>query len=202
LEGAVLDTSAAEPAAAADERRAVSGELEDFIAPLALSGKPLGGSPLTDTVMSERDAKHFGPPTIVVGGLRIWVHGRQYPDTEDYWDGNWLRVTVLCGASGAEVRVSGAIIHLGEVAEWLSGTESLHQKLTGSAALKCVEPELHVEMEMTKHGQLVMTVNITPDNLTQQHEFKFDLDQSYLPNVIRACREVLSKYPLKGTPDD
>jgi hypothetical protein len=150
--------------------------------------------------MFERETRNFGPPAIAVGGLQIWVHGRQSPESEDYWDGNWLLVTAHCGAAGAEVWVSGAIIHLSEVAEWLSGTERLHEKLAGSAGLKCMEPELHVEMEMKNAGQMLMIVNITPDNLAQAHEFKFELDQSYLPNVITGCREVLGKYPLKGAP--
>jgi hypothetical protein len=55
-------------------------------------------------------------------------------------------------------------------------------------------------MEMKNAGQMLMIVNITPDNLAQAHEFKFELDQSYLPNVITGCREVLGKYPLKGAP--
>ena len=36
-------------------------------------------------------------------GLQIWVHGRQFPDLHDYWDGNWLRVTAHCGGSGASI---------------------------------------------------------------------------------------------------
>jgi hypothetical protein len=148
--------------------------------------------------MSEREAKNFGPPAIAVGGLQIWVHGRQFPESEDYWDGNWLRVTAHCGAAEAEVWVSGAIIHLGEVAEWLSGLSVCTTNLAGSAGLKCMAPELHVEMQMKDAGKLVMTVNITPDNLAQRHQFNFDLDQSYLPNVVGGCREVLGKYPLKG----
>src|SRR5262245_2672888 len=68
----------------------------------------------------------------------------------------------------------------------------------------CLKPKLSImiaiEMEMKNaSGQMVMTVNFTPDNLCQRHEFKFDLDQSYLPNAISGCREVLSKYPLKGS---
>ena len=150
--------------------------------------------------MSEREAKNFGPPAIAVGGLQIWVHGRQFPESEDYWDGNWLRVTANCGAAGADVWVSGAIIHLSELAEWLSGSERLQKELTGSARLNCMEPELHVDMEMKSAGQLLVTVNITPDNLTQRHEFKFDLDQSYLPNLISGCHQVLNNYPIMGTP--
>ena len=148
--------------------------------------------------MNEK-AKQLGRPAIAIGPLQIWVHGRQFPDSDDYWDGNWLLVTAHCGAAGAEVWVSGAIIHLGELAGWLEESERMSQTLAGEAALKCMEPGLRVEMEMRNAGKMSMTVHITPDNMTQRHEFQFDLDQSYLPNLISGCRDVLSKYPVIGT---
>jgi hypothetical protein len=52
----------------------------------------------------------YGPPAIHVGALKIWVHGYQFPESTDAWDGNWLRVTAHCAASGASVVVTGAIL--------------------------------------------------------------------------------------------
>jgi hypothetical protein len=46
-----------------------------------------------------------------------------------------------------------------------------------------------------------MRVEITPDHMTQEHNFQFEVDQSYLPSLIESCRKVLAKYPIKGTPD-
>jgi hypothetical protein len=149
--------------------------------------------------MRDRESKELGAPAIAIGGLRIWVHGRQFSDSDDYWDVNWLRVTAHCGAPGAEVWVSGAIIHLSELAGWLRESELMGQTLVGNATLKCMEPELQVEMEMRNEGKMSMIVHITPNNLAQQHQFNFDLDQSYLPNVINGCRDILSRYPVKGT---
>src|SRR5256885_6731459 len=37
--------------------------------------------------------EQLGTPDIKLGGLQVWVHGRQFPDAIDYWDGNWLRIT-------------------------------------------------------------------------------------------------------------
>jgi hypothetical protein len=34
------------------------------------------------------NADNLGPPAIQLAGLSIWVHGRQFPDLHDYWDGN------------------------------------------------------------------------------------------------------------------
>jgi hypothetical protein len=45
----------------------------------------------------------LGAPDLQIAGLRLWVHDRQFPMADDYWDGNWLQVTVHCGAPGASV---------------------------------------------------------------------------------------------------
>jgi len=62
----------------------------------------------------------LGRPDLQVGGLQLWIHARQFPDSEDYWDGNWLMVTVRCCASGAEVWVKGPILHLSELHHWMA----------------------------------------------------------------------------------
>jgi len=37
--------------------------------------------------------------------------------------------------------------------------------------------------------------------MSQQHSFKFELDQSYLENLIAGLRSLLAKYPVRGKPD-
>ena len=56
----------------------------------------------------------LGDPDIKIAALKIWVHGRQFEDAQDYWDGNWLRVTAHCGADGGSALAHGSILHLGE----------------------------------------------------------------------------------------
>jgi hypothetical protein len=69
----------------------------------------------------------LGLPGIALAGLQIWVQGRQFPDAQDYWDGNWLDVTVHCGGEGASVWVSGSIIHLSELLDWRDQTKQMRQ---------------------------------------------------------------------------
>jgi hypothetical protein len=151
------------------------------------------------------DVRHttgnLGSPSIRLSGLKIWVHGRQFPEATDYWDGNWLHVTVECSAINAVVCVSGPLIHLSELAQWATSAEKLHSTLNGEANLVCMEPELSVKLVLDKLGHMLMTVNITPDLMSQQHCFRVELDQSYLPNLIAGCRGILDSYPIKGAPD-
>ena len=38
----------------------------------------------------------LGQPDITVGALHIWIHERQFPESEDFWDGNWGNATAHC----------------------------------------------------------------------------------------------------------
>ncbi len=149
----------------------------------------------------EKFAENLGAPDIKLEGLQIWIHGRQFPSEKDYWDGNWLNVTAHCGAQGADVWTSGAILHVPDIARWLDSLEWMNKSLSGEADLVSLEPELVVELKMDSPGKISMRVEITPDNITQEHNFQFEIDQSYLVGLIESCRRVLAKYPIRGKPD-
>jgi len=139
----------------------------------------------------------LGPPDLSFHTLQIWIHGRQFPELNDFWDGNWVRATVHCGAKGGDVWTSGSIIHLPELKSWLQQTETLNKRFKGNANLDCMEPYLSVEMEIGKRGEVSGCIRITPDIILQKHEFKFEVDQSYLPPLIKQLKEILVRYPIK-----
>jgi hypothetical protein len=125
------------------------------------------------------------------------VHGRQFPDSLDFWDGNWLNVTAQCEARGANVSASGPILHLSELQDWFAASERLYQTLTGEATLKSIEPALQVLLKAESWGHIAMTVQITPDPMTQQYRFAFDVDQSYLPAFLSQCKAILTAHPIR-----
>ncbi|MGE0127267.1 MAG: hypothetical protein AB7U82_04090 [Blastocatellales bacterium] len=141
--------------------------------------------------------KQLGDPDIKLAGLSIWIHQRQFPKAEDYDDGNWLIITACCKASGTTVWTNGPIIHLSEIYHLIKGCEQMNDGLSSEARLDCMEQELDLKLKMLKNGQIGIEVDITPDHLAQLHWFRFKVDQSYLPNLIRDCRNVLDKYPIK-----
>jgi hypothetical protein len=146
--------------------------------------------------------KQLGDPDINLAGLSIWVHNRQFPEAEDYWDGNWLVISACCAASGATVWADGPIIHLSKIERLMTGCERMSESLSGEALLDCMEQELDLTLTMLENSQIKMEVEITPDHLTQTHWFRCDIDQSYLPKLIRDCRKVLDKYPIKHSPSE
>nr|WP_290222152.1 hypothetical protein [Trichocoleus desertorum] len=150
---------------------------------------------------SGKYAENLGAPDIKLEGLQIWIHCRQFPNEEDYWDGNWLNITAHCGTHGADIWASGAILNVPDIARWLAALEEMNKSLSGEANLFSLEPELYVGLSMKKFGQISMRVEITPDHMTQEHSFQFEIDQSYLPGLIQSCCKVLAEYPIKGKLD-
>jgi hypothetical protein len=143
----------------------------------------------------------LGPPDLQLAGFQLWVHGRECPGSDEYWDANWLRVTAHCGGTGASVWVTGPVLTTWELADWIASVEQLYRSLSGRARLQCMEPNLALCLEPEgRAGQLGLTVNITPDQVWQDHRFQFGLDQSYLPALLAAGRNLMRRYPVRGNP--
>ncbi len=136
---------------------------------------------------------NLGKPSIRVGHLQIWIHGKEYASSTVYHDRDWLRVTAHCGGRGSEVVVSGSILRLSEIAAWLEGLEKLNSTLSGKANLDCLEPALKVEMVAESLGHVSTRVEITPDHLNQFHSFEFEIDQSYIPDLIGELKKVMAR---------
>lgn len=147
--------------------------------------------------MNLHELEELGAPDLVVSGLSVWIHGREFPDAIDYWDGNWLRVTAYCASSHSMVRTHGPIIHLGEVLGLHTECEALYRTLSGSAALRCIEPNLTFELIGGTRGSVKLSVSIAPDHLNESHKFEEEIDQTYLPPIIAACQAILLKYPVR-----
>ncbi len=143
--------------------------------------------------------ENLGPPALKVCGLQLWIHGREIPASQDYYDGNWLNVTVHCGANSASVWASGSFLMVPDLVFWLKGCEDLYAQRNGEAILNPFEPNLLITIRpLDKIGHLVMRVEITPEHLSQQHRFDFAMDQSYLPSLMAQCRAIIAEYPVRG----
>jgi hypothetical protein len=137
-------------------------------------------------------------PNLVLAGLKLWVHGYQFPSADDYWDGNWLNVTATCSSDGATVQVQGFFIRTDEISEWQRTVDKLGADLIGEAKLACMEPYLSVTLTAGSLSGIEMEVRITPNHLTQEHRFEFSIDQSYLAPLSSQCTRILRAFPLRG----
>jgi hypothetical protein len=95
------------------------------------------------------------------------------------------------------VRASGSLIHLGEIVGLLRGCERLYETREGQAALDCIEPNLRAKLTAESGGRISVEVNITDDHLTESHQFRDGIDQTYLPAIISSCRTLIEKFPVR-----
>jgi hypothetical protein len=59
---------------------------------------------------------------------------------------------------------------------------------------------LRTKVTCAKRGDVEVTVEITPDPLTQAHRFTFMIDQSHLGTALAGLARVLERFPVKGKP--
>ncbi len=140
---------------------------------------------------------HLGDPSVRLGPLCLWVHGRQFaPDTAHAEDRDWLVVTAHCGADGSEVTATGPFLLAGEVATWRAGVAALSAGAAREADLLPLEPYLAVRLRARSLGHLDLEIDITPEPLTQRHHYSLEIDQTYLPLLRRDLDAVLRDYPV------
>jgi hypothetical protein len=164
---------------------------------IAIRHCPWCGTDLLERVSN----KELGPPALKIAGFQLWVHGRQFPDAEDADDGNWLRVTGHCGASGASVWVQGSILMVTDIERFGRECRSLYEGKGDRAGLEPFEPELRIGLKAADQmGHIRAEVELTPEHLTQTHRMQFEIDQSYLPEIIEQCAAVVRAYPVRGGP--
>jgi hypothetical protein len=139
-------------------------------------------------------------PDLRLAGLSLWVVSRERPDDSDYWDGNWLNIRARVEDAGALVKIAGPWVRSDELADFLDQLAALYRDLKGTAELDCLEPMLRIKVTCAKRGDVEVTVEITPDPLTQAHRFTFMIDQSYLASTLAGLERLLERFPVKGTP--
>jgi hypothetical protein len=148
--------------------------------------------------LNDRGDSPSSVPPLILGGLSLWVLGKAFPESVEWYDGSWLEVRAECVAPGATVTASGPLLTAEDLARLLAGMEAMHRWETSTAELRPLEPDLVVSLTGSSRGRLRIDVRITPDSLTQEHRFFFDADLAYLSDPIAQCREILRRFPVEG----
>ena len=139
-------------------------------------------------------------PDVKLAGLSLWALSREFPESDDYWDGNWIHILARVEASGAQVEVQGPYVRSDELAAFQDQLVTMHRDLKGIAELRCLEPSLKAKVTCSSLGHMEVAIDITPDHLSQSHHFVFGIDQTYLAAALAGCRRVLERFPVKAAP--
>jgi hypothetical protein len=137
-------------------------------------------------------------PDIAFEGLSIWVLGRTFPDVTDYWDGNMLTIRLRMKTAGSCVDVIERGVHLSDISRFVSDLTTMNNTLRGTAKLNPLEPSFKLELGGDDKGHINATIDLTPDHVTENHEFIIFMDQTYLGSILSGFRSVLGRYPLRS----
>ncbi len=97
--------------------------------------------------------------------------------------------------------ISGTFVRVTELIAWANECQALLDRVSETAELPTLEPNLSVEMTLDNLGHIETKVEITPNHLTQQHTFVFEIDQTHLPALITAIGTITTRFPERGVPE-
>ena len=130
--------------------------------------------------------------------VALEVTRRTHPNSDDYYDGNWLStdITVKVGAWRGKYDGSLTVPAFVGFRDQLS---ELYEKLSGKAIFSCLEPWIEIEIEGDGKGGMILS-GLATDQLGSGNElkFSFELDQTFLPDIIKQLNELIEAYPVVG----
>jgi hypothetical protein len=129
------------------------------------------------------------------------VLGRMHAGADDFWDGNWLVTPIELNVGGFVGKV-GAALRAEELRRFREELEQVYSSLDGEAVLKSMETWITLRLIVERSGRVRITGRIV-DRPSTGNELSFkieDLDQSHLPTIIEALKEVELYFPVLGSP--
>ena len=139
----------------------------------------------------------YGEADLAFGPMRLWVLCRQWPEAGDAGDADWLVAHARAEAPGAVVEVEGPWLRGADLASFLDQLAALRAGDRDAAELDSTDPGLRLVVTRAGRG-FDLTVDITPEHLTQRHRFEREGDASDLPRIAGAVRRLLERFPVGG----
>lgn len=136
------------------------------------------------------------PPEVVVGNatshvlMRPLVRG----DPEDDW--LTTEVEIVIGGFRGNLR---ADFLAGDFESFRRQLQSLYQTLRGVATFSTIEDQLEMTLTADRQGQVEVT-GVARDAVVTGNvlNFRFNIDQTYLPPIIGSLGAVCERFPVVG----
>jgi hypothetical protein len=136
--------------------------------------------------------------TLNIAQLKIEVHGYEFPDGADYFDANWLVVTVSYVSNTASIKFHDPCIMASDLLSFRDEIIEMYSGDAETAELASHEPNLNVQLRKNDLlGAIKASLELRPDAGEDVHILTMQLDQSYLPGMQREIDEILRRYPMR-----
>jgi hypothetical protein len=126
--------------------------------------------------------------------LAVAIDGR--PDERD----DWLTATISVRV-GAFTGTTDATLLTSDFPRFRTQLESLYKTLSGIALFETIEGQLRINLAGNERGGIAVEGRVQ-DRVGDGNEliFRFDIDQTYLPQIIRDLLMIESEFPNKIHP--
>jgi hypothetical protein len=129
----------------------------------------------------------------------IEVHGRRYPDAEDYWDGNWLSASVNL-AVGPWKGTSGIGLYAVELTRLRGVIEEIYEHLDGTYIFEPMEHDMTLTFAGDGRGHISLRGQLRDILGATEISFCLAMDQTDLPQIVQEIDRVLEIFPVVGQP--
>jgi hypothetical protein len=133
-----------------------------------------------------------------LAGFELTVLGRQFPDSHDVWDGNWLNVVCNCQDARLKLKATGPFLTVGEIMDLLDKLKQANEGEISFARVEIIEPELNLFLSVTSDKQVLLQADLQPEDKRQSERFEFKLNQAEILAAIEQCQIILQTYPMRG----
>ncbi len=125
---------------------------------------------------------------------------REYPDAQDFDDGNWVYATVEI-AAGAFRGSYEAMLRTEEFVRFRDELQPLYERLSGRAVFETMEGWLRIEIDGDGKGHFHATCEaVDQPGVGNRLAFKICFDQTELPAIVRGLDGVCAALPVVGGP--
>lgn len=140
--------------------------------------------------MTERD------PDLSLQGFDLWLHGQAFPDADDPWSRELLEFSVLLKIGASTVNDEGALSKAA-LAQFSNELALMLKTLRGEAILEAGEASIMfmLTLSMRSLGRVEMAVDLRSYDGYERHQFRVDLDQSYLEPFALQVRACVASHP-------
>lgn len=132
--------------------------------------------------------------------LHIRVSQRLFPENTDYWDGNWLIAAAEVSAGAFRGKLQG-YLRTEEFIVFSQELTKLYNNLKGTAQFSTMEGWLEINLtgDGVGHIQADCLLNDNPI-IGNTLKFSLEIDQTYIPLLLKSIKQVTQTFPIVGRP--
>jgi hypothetical protein len=126
--------------------------------------------------------------------------GREFPDINEYWDGNWILFTVLLVMPGLTVELTDPCIRVDELEAFLLELRNFSLGHSVGVESSFQEPVVSIGLQGAEPGQdeilARIEVNIFTDDGISGTVAEVDVENTAIDLFIQGVEEILREYPV------